>query len=142
MKYKLELITSVVVIDKMISEMEDQLLILTTDRNEETIKVKNQSKAEQRKANAIAETSTKLTETTNSIATMPEGKAKEKKIGLQKTLEARLFNLNLEDDTTPGEEIAYGEYEKEQLEGKIEKAEDFLLHLRQRKTQLESGTGS
>ena len=141
MKYKLELIISIPRLDILIANAEDKLVILKSERVEETLRFKSMNKASERKANNIIETTSKLNEVNVTLVGMQDGPAKNKKIGLQKLLDARLYNLNLEEEATPEEELVESEFDREQFELQIIGAADYLENLNLRKTQIQSGTG-
>jgi len=100
MKYKLHLVKDVTTLTKLAEKQGDKLFALTNDRDDALIQSKNSEKATVKKADYIADVTSKLAAANARLSVLPDGPEKDKQIGEVKTLDARLYKLNLPGETT------------------------------------------
>jgi len=73
------------------------------------------------------------------LTVLPDGPVKDKEIGEAKTLEARLYKLNLPGETTKADEVVNHEVDAELQSLAIGGLQDFLAEVALRKAEIEAG---
>ena len=139
MKYKLELITDVNAIDKLIAAREELLFILKNDRDDRVIQSIKGEKALGRHTKAIHEAQAKRDSAISIAASLPDGPSKAKQLGIVETQKARLYNLNLPVEASSEEEVVDVEIDKGEREVLIAFHQDVLDKMNERKTQIVGG---
>lgn len=137
MLYKLELITSVEMVNDLIQDAERDLRKLNA--RSITMSLNTEASA----SNAVDYTAdlqalqAELDSTLTIIAALPEGSARKKKeIGKQKELESKIYNLTLLSESRSPKAVVEKEYEKDLVERRKTATQEYLDALLARKADL------
>lgn len=139
MTYKLELITDATELEPLISDAEEQLLILKNEREDKVIQSIRGGKAQDRRNKAIADATARRDSAQILATSLPPGPQKDKQLGIVETQKARLYNLNLPVETNSRQDLVNLEIDKQEHEVLINFRQDVLDKLNARKAELLGG---
>jgi len=112
---------------------------LSNDRDNSLIQSKNSEKATVKKSDYITDVISKLATANAKLAVLAEGPVKDKQTGEIKTLEARLYNLNLPGENAKPDAVVDHELDAELQSLTIGGLQDFLAQVAIRKAEIEAG---
>jgi hypothetical protein len=140
MNYSWTMIKDLVKINQLITFAQQEVRTLSVRIDNKDLQNENSARNAQDLANEITETQADLNACQAKLSTLTEGTIKyRQEIGLQKRLESRLYDLQLESET--GGEIALitGQYNQNRNAAQLAEANKLLTEAQARKTAIEAG---
>lgn len=139
MIYSLSLLTSSSQVDELVKMVNRDIRTLEARETSWNAKIENSSEDAQDFNAEMAADQAELDGLNQEIASLPAGETKDKKIGQRMTLEARIYNRNLDKGKKNGVNVVEREYDMEVVRRSLTAARELKTALEARKAELSNG---